>query len=423
MPFTDVALRALKPAEKSYKRADGHGLYIEVMPNGSKLWRVKYRLHGREKRQSLGRYPDVSLAEARKLRDQARALVSAGKDPAIERRKAKLVAALAAETTFISVATAFIEKRAKEGLAQSTIDKNRWFLELLDPLHALPVGEITPPVVLAALQRIEARGRIETTRRCRSFVSRVYRYAISFGMAQGDPAAHLHDALRKPKTKSHAALTKPEQVAHLLRAIEDLEGHLTTRLAMQILPHVMLRPGELRLAKWEDIKFEKAIWRIPAERMKMRKEHVVPLSRQVIGYLQELAKLTGPNGYVFPAFYGNRRPMSENTLNQALRRLGYSKEEMTSHGWRSTASTLLNESNKWNPDAIERSLAHTDRNAVRGTYHRANYWNERVEMHQWWSDYLDQLRDGGEVVSFEESSDTEPGNIVNLASRRQRYKN
>jgi len=418
-----VALRALKPAEKSYKRADGHGLYIEVMPNGSKLWRVKYRLHGREKRQSLGRYPDISLAEARKLRDEVRAMVSAGKDPAIERRQAKLVAALAAETTFVSVAREFIEKRASEGLAQSTIDKNLWYLEQLKPILSLPVGEIRPADLLAALKRIEARGKLETAKRCRSFASRVFRYAVATLRAENDPAAVLLGALKSPKPKHHAALERPEQVAHLLRATDEYEGNLITRLALQILPHVLARPGELRKATWDEFNFEKAEWRIPAERMKMRKPHLVPLTRQVLAYLRELHDLTGPEGFVFEAFYTWRRPMSENTMNQALRRMGYSKEEMTAHGWRSTASSLLNESGKFNPDAIERSLAHTDRNAIRGVYNRASYWNERVEMHQWWSNYLDQLRDGGEVVSFDESSDTEPGNIVNLASRRQRYKN
>lgn len=425
MAFTDVALRALKPKEKPYKKSDERGLYIEVMPNGSKLWRVKYRLHGVEKRQSMGRYPDVSLAEARKRRDEVKALVSAGKDPAIERRQTKLVAALAAETTFISVAREFIEnKMVGEGRAQSTVEKNLWYLDQLKPLQPLPVGQIRPADVLAALKRIEAHGKFETARRCRAFASRVFRYAVATLRSENDPAAVLRGALRNPKPKHHAALEKPEQVADLLRGIDEYEGHFITRIAMQILPHVMARPGELRLARWDEFNFEKAEWCIPAERMKMRKPHKVPLSRQVIAYLEELAPLTktGPAGFVFPAFHTTRKPMSENTINQALRRMGYSKDEMTAHGWRSTASSLLNESGKWNPDAIERSLAHTDRNAVRHVYNRSSFWHERVEMHQWWSDYLDQLRSGGEVVSYGSLTDAEPGKVVNLASRRQRYK-
>ena len=420
MAFTNVALNALKPKEKPYKRADGRGLYIEVMPNGSKLWRFKYRLYGVEKRQSFGRYPEVSLAEARRLREEAKALLSAGRDPAIERRQAKLVAALSAETTFDSVAREYIEKIASEGRAQSTIDKNLWYLKQLKALKPLPVGQVRPADVLAVLKRIEAKGKYETARRCRAFVSRVFRYAVATLRAENDPAAVLRGALKSPKTKHHAAFDKPEQVAGLLRAIDEYEGHLITRLAMQVLPHVMARPGELRMATWDEFNLEEAKWRIPPERMKMRKPHLVPLSRQVTAYLRELAQLTGPKGFVFPAFHTWKRPMSENTMNQALRRMGYSKDEMTSHGWRSTASTLLNESGKWSEDAIERSLAHTDRNQVRGTYARGTYWNERVDMHQWWSDYLDRLRAGGDVVSFDDSNEMEGQKIVSLADRRQR---
>ncbi len=226
MAFTDIALRNLKPKEKSYKKADGQGLYIEVMPNGSKLWRVKYRLHGVEKRQSLGRYPDVSLAEARKLRDDARALVAVGKDPAVERRLAKLVAAQSANTTFDSVAREFIEKRASEGLSQETTKKSYWYLDQLKPLHGLPMKEIKAPHVLAALKRVEAHGKYETAKRCRSFTSRVFRYAVANQCAEYDPAAGLAGALRNPRPKHHAALEKPEQVVHLLRAIDEYDGHL-----------------------------------------------------------------------------------------------------------------------------------------------------------------------------------------------------
>lgn len=422
MALTTVALNALKPREKSYKLADDRGLYIEVMPNGSKLWRYKYRLHGLEKRLSMGSFPDVSIAEARKRRDEAKAFIQAGRDPAIERRQAKLVAALSAGTTFSAVAREFIEKMAAEGRAQNTIDKSLWFLEQLKPLQPLPVGVIRPADVLAALKRIEAQGKYETARRCRSFVSRVFRFAIATLRAEIDPAAALRGALRTPKTKHHAALQKPEQVAGLLRAIDEYPGSMITRLALQIAPHVMARPGELRMADWEEFELEAAKWRIPAERMKMRKPHLVPLSRQVVAYLRELAQLTGPTGFVFPAFHTWKRPMSENTMNQALRRLGYTKDEMTAHGWRATASTLLNESGRWNEDAIERSLAHTDRNQIRGTYSRGSYWDERVDMHQWWSDHLDQLRTGGDVVSFESASDVDGDNVVSLATRRQRHK-
>lgn len=420
MALTNVALNALRPKERAYKRADGLGLYIEVTPGGSKLWRFKYRLHGVEKRLSMGSFPEVSIAEARKRRDEAREFMEAGRDPSIERRQAKLIAALSAETTFHAVAREYIEKRTADGLAETTIDKSLWLLDQLKPLHALPVGVIRPADVLAALRRIEAQAKYETARRCRSFVSRVFRYAVAALRAENDPAAVLRGALRTPKTKHDAALQKPEQVAELLRAIDEYPGSLITKLALQIAPHVMARPGELRMADWQEFDLEAAKWTIPAERMKMRKAHFVPLSRQVVTYLRDLAQLTGPTGFVFPAFHTTRRPMSENTMNQALRRLGYTKEEMTAHGWRSTASTLLNESGKWNEDAIERSLAHTDRNQIRGTYSRGTYWNERVEMHQWWSDYLDQLRTGGEVHAFESVADVVGDKVVSLASRRER---
>lgn len=421
MALTTMALNALKPKDKPYKLADERGLYIQVMPNGSKLWRYKYRIYGVEKRLSMGSFPDVSLAEARKRRADARAFIDAGRDPAIERRQAKLVAALSAETTFNSVAREFIEqKMAGDGRAQNTIDKSLWFLEQLKPLHGLPVGQIRPADVLAALRRIEAQGKYETARRCRSFVSRVFRYAVATLRAENDPAAVLRGALRNPKPKHHAAIQQPEQVGDLLRAIDQYAGHAITRYALQIAPHVMARPGELRMAEWQEFDLEAAEWRIPADRMKMRKPHLVPLSRQVVGYLRDLAQLTGPTGFVFPAFHTWKRPMSENTMNQALRRMGYSKEEMTAHGWRATASTLLNQCGKWNEDAIERSLAHTDRNAMRATYNRGSYWKERVDMHQWWSDYLDRLRDGGKVVSFDPSPVAEDGKVVSLASRRGR---
>lgn len=391
------------------------------MPSGSKRWRHKYRLHGVEKRLSLGSFPEVSLADARKEHAEQRALLAANRDPASERRQAKLVAQLSAETTFNSVAREFIEqKMVGEGRAQNTIDKSLWFLEQLKPLQPLPVGQVRPADVLAALKRIEAKGKYETARRCRSFVSRVYRYAVATLRAEYDPAAVLRGALRTPKPKHHAAIVKPEQVGDLLRAIDEYAGHAVTRYALQIAPHLMARPGELRMAKWDEFNLNAAEWRIPAERMKMRKEHRVPLSRQVLVYLQELAQLTGPTGFVFPAFHTWKRPMSENTMNSALRRMGYSNEEMTAHGWRSTASTLLNESGKWNEDAIERSLAHTDRNQIRGTYARGSYWNERVDMHQWWSDYLDQLRAGGTITPFGEPPSQDGEKVVSLASHRVR---
>ncbi|MCW3845967.1 tyrosine-type recombinase/integrase [Sphingomonas sp. LB-2] len=392
MPLKDQEIRALRPQDRIYKRTDERGLYIEVRPNGSKLWRFKYSYLGKDKRIAFGSYPEVGLAEARRKRDEARQKVRDGVDPVTERKREKLVAMYNAANSFEEVAKEYIDKMVREGRADTTTTKANWLLEQLAPIAARPVADLKPVDVLGALKRIEAKGKHETARRCRSFASRVFRYAVATGRAETDPTSVLRGALVTPKTKHHAAILDPKAVGELLRSIDAYSGHLITRIAMQVSPHVMARPGELRQALWPEIDLEKAVWKIPAERMKMRRPHAVPLSRQVIAFLTQLHELTGPDGFVFPAFHTSRRPLSENTVNQAFRRMGYAVGEVTAHGLRTTASTLLNESSKWSPDAIERSLAHADADSVRGTYNRGFYWEERVAMHQWWSDYLDQLR-------------------------------
>ncbi|RSY85988.1 DUF4102 domain-containing protein [Sphingomonas koreensis] len=392
MALKDLEIRALKPRDRIYKKADERGLYIEVHPTGSKLWRFKYAYLGKDKRLALGRYPEVGLAEAREKREEARRKLREGIDPLAERKRAKLLALYNASNTFGDVAQEYIAKMVADGRADTTTSKTNWLLEQLSPLAGQPVADLKPMDVLAALKRIEAKGKYETARRCRSFAGRVFRYAVATGRSETDPTAFLRGALVTPKTKHHAALLDPKAVGELLRSIDAYSGHRVTRLAVQISPHLMARPGEIRQALWPEFDLENAVWRIPAERMKMRRPHAVPLSRQVLAYLAELHPLTGPNGYVFPAFHTSRRPLSENTVNQVFRRMGYAVGEITAHGLRTTASTLLNESGKWSPDAIERSLAHADKDAVRGTYNRGAYWEERVAMHQWWGDYLDALR-------------------------------
>ena len=394
MALKDLEIRALKAQDRIYKRADERGLYIEVHPSGSKLWRVKYAFHGKDKRLALDRYPEVGLAEARQKRDEARKKVREGIDPVAERKRAKLLAVYEAANTFGEVAEEYIKKIIAEGRADTTISKANWLLEQLDPLAGQAIAGLKPIDVLAALKRIEAKGKYETARRCRSFAGRVFRYAVATGRAEHDPTPVLRGALITPKTTHHGAILDPTGVGELLRSIDAYSGHRITRLAMQISPHVMARPGELRLALWPEIDFENAVWRIPANRMKMRRPHAIPLSKQVVAYLKELHALTGPDGFIFPAFHTSRRPLSENTVNQCFRRMGYAVGEVTAHGLRTTASTLLNESGKWSADAIERSLAHADKDAVRGTYNRGTYWEERVAMRQWWSDYLDTLREG-----------------------------
>jgi integrase len=392
MPLKDVELRALKPQNRIYRRADERGLYIEVRPGGSKLWRLKYRHLGKEKRLALGVYPEVSLAEARRKREEARQKLREGIDPLAERQQEKLLAQFSAANTFGDIAKEYIDKMVAEGRAVATTSKANWLLDQMAPIAKRPIGDLKPVDMLAALKRIEARGKHETARRCRSFASRVFRYAAATGRAENDPTSVLRGALIAPQVTHHSAILNPEAVGELLRSIDEYSGNAITRLAMQVLPHVMARPGELRHAQWSEFDLVNAVWKVPPERMKMRRPHAVPLSWQVLAYLAELRPLTGPDGYVFPAFHTSRRPMSENTINQAFRRMGYATGEVTAHGLRTTASTLLNESGKWSPDAIERSLAHADKDLVRGIYNRGFYWEERVAMHQWWSDYLDQLR-------------------------------
>lgn len=402
MSLKAAEISAFRAGDTPYKKADAKGLYLEVFPNGSKLWRWKYRVAGKEKRLALGAWPDVTLAKARQLCEAARATLADGADPGLERKRAKATARISAANTFASVAAEYIEgKMVGEGRAETTLAKARWFLDLLRPaVGELPISDVDPQMLLAPLKRLEARGNKETAKKVRSFASRVFRYGVATGRCKTDPAALLQGALVAPKARHYAAILEPAKLGELLRAVDAYTGNPITRLALQITPHVFVRPGELRHAEWSEFDLDAAIWRIPAGKMKARRAHSVPLSPRVVALLGELRAMTGGEGYVFPALYSPRRPMSENTINVALRRMGFGKDEATAHGFRATASTLLNESGKWQPDAIERALAHGDSDAVRGTYSRGQYWEERVRMAAWWSDYLDQLREGGAVIPF-----------------------
>lgn len=397
--LTTIQINALKPREKPYKVADAKGLYILVNPNGSLLWRVKFRFHGIEKKMALGRYPDVGLKEARQKRDEAREQLEGGVDPLAARIQAKIEAEAAARTTFRVVTDEFIEKMEREGKAPATLKKMRWFRdELQSTIRHRPIAEISAHELLSALKRFERKEHFESAIRARSFSGRVFRYAVATLRAQHNPADILRGALITPKVKHHAALLEPAKVGELLRAIDGYGGKIETRIALQIAPHVYLRPGELRKAEWGEIDFDAAVWRVPAGRTKMRKPHAVPLSTQVVTLLRELRAMGNLGSYLFPANSTFLKPICENTLNVALRRLGFTRDEMTSHGFRSIASTLLNESGLWHPDAIERSLAHRERDSVRAAYHRGAHWEERVRMAQWWSDYLCKLRDGAEII-------------------------
>ncbi|MFN9499583.1 MAG: tyrosine-type recombinase/integrase [Erythrobacteraceae bacterium] len=402
MPLTDVAIRNAKPRAKPYKVGDTLGLFLLVQPSGGKLWRVKYRIDGKEKKLAIGIYPQVGLAEARRRRDAARELVAAGKDPGREKQREKVRSRIQAETTFDAIAAEFCHKRRRDGQkawAVSTATRSEYLLSLLKgSIGKLPITDIEPADVLIAVRKIERKGQLESARRTLQLAGAVFRYAVATARLASDPTRDLRGALTAPTVTHYGAIIDPARVGELLRAIDGYEGQPITKLAMQLAPHVFVRPGELRHAEWNEFDFEGALWTIPAGKTKMRKDHLVPLSRQSIAILKDLHALTGPDGYVFPSIRSRKRPMSDNTINAGLRRLGYSTDEMTAHGFRAMASTLLNESGKWHPDAIERALAHGDSDRVRAAYHRGAHWKERVAMAQWWSDHLDQLRKGAEVV-------------------------
>ncbi len=399
MGLSDASVRAAKARPSQYKLFDEGGLFVIVRPTGGKLWRLKYRHAGKEQQLSIGVFPDVGLKEARQRRDEARKQIAAGLNPSFEKKRAAVAASIGAANTFQAVAEEFIAKREREGIKGITADKARWLLgQLESALGSRPVAEIEPYELLAVLKKVELSGRYETAKRLLAFAGRVFRFAVATARAGRNVAADLEGALVSPKVKHHAAIIEPAAVGGLLRAIEGFDGYPTTKWALRLAPHVFVRPGELRMAEWTEIDLEGAVWRIPGARMKMNREHVVPLSRQAVAILKEARELTGDGRFVFPSLRTPLRPMSENTLNAALRRLGYGSEEMTAHGFRSTASTLLNESGRWSADAIERALAHGDSDNVRAAYHRGAHWQERVQMAQWWSDYLDRLRAGAQVI-------------------------
>jgi len=397
--LTYIQINAAKPREKAWTLSDSQSLYLVIQPNGSKLWRFNYRFLDKQKKLHLGGWPTISLAEARTRRDEAKKKIANGIDPALDKKRARIAAKYAAANTFQAVAEEWLVKCERDGLAPVTVDKIRWLLAKAYPLlGTIPIAQITPHEALAVLRKVEATGAYESARRMRSVLSRVFRYGVATVRCDKDVAADLRGAIAVPKVKHFAAITRPSEVGTLLRAIDGYTGHKVTVMAMRLSPHVLLRPGELRQAEWTDIDFDEAIWFIPAERMKMRRPHRVPLSRQVIAMLKELHEHTHWWKYLFPCLGKPRKAMSENAVNQGLRKLGYTTDQMTAHGFRAMAATLLNEMGEWNPDAIERQLAHVDTNQVRRAYARGEYWDERVEMMQRWSDYLDQLRDGGKIL-------------------------
>jgi integrase len=400
MPLTDTAARNAKPGDKTRKLSDEKGLYLEITPRGGRYWRLKYRFGGREKRLALGVYPDVSLKDARERRDEARKLLANGVDPGEMKKAAKRSTAEASANSFEAVAREWYAKFSPAWTeSHGGRILHRLERDIFPWLGTRPISQITASELLTALRRIENRGAVETAHRAMQNCGQVFRYAVATGRAERDPTGDLRGALPPVKEKHHASITDPKAIGGLLRAMESYEGNLITRCALRLAPLVFVRPGELRKAEWSEVDLDAAEWRIPAERMKMREQHIVPLSRQAVAILEELKPLTGRGRYLFPGARTNGRPMSENTVNAALRRLGYGKNEMTGHGFRSMASTLLNEQG-WHRDAIERQLAHAERNAVRAAYNYAEHLPERRRMMQAWADYLDTLSKGADVLPF-----------------------
>ncbi len=394
--LSDVTIKAAKPREKPYKVWDERGLYMLVTPTGSRLWRFRYRLAGREKLISFGDYRDVPLKRARERRDEARQLVADGIDPSAERQAERAAAA----DTFKAVAEEWLAMQAKT-LAEETVSihRGRLYSTLFPAFGNRRVNDIKAPDLLAVLRRVESQGTHETAHRLRALYGRVARFAIATGRAERDISADLKGALTPVQTEHFAAVTEPRAIGNLLRAIDGYVGQPSTEYALKLAPYVFVRPGELRGAAWAEMDLDAAEWRIPAERMKMGLPHIVPLARQVVALLRKLEALTGNGPLLFPGLVTPSRPISDNTLNAALRRLGIAQDEHTTHGFRSMASTRLNELG-FHPDVIELQLAHVEQNAVRAAYNRAQRLEERRAMMQSWADYLDGLKAGGNVVAI-----------------------
>ncbi len=389
MALTATTIKTCKPKDKAYKLTDGGGLYLLVSPSGGKWWRFDYRFQSKRKTLSMGVYPAISLKDARDRRDEAKKQLANGIDPAMVRKSQKHQQSQ--PNTFEAVAREWHDK-FKPGWSDTHASRLLRLLErdIFPWLGSMPVSDVSSPLLLQTIRRIETRS-LDTAHRAMQNCGQVFRYAIATGRQQNDPTHALKGAIPPIRDNHFASITHPEQIGPLLRAIEGYKGEFITQSALRLGPLVFVRPGELRHAEWSEINLEIGEWRIPSEKMKMGQPHIVPLARQSVVLLTELQPLTGTGKYLFPSVRSLDRPISENTINAALRRLGYTKDEMTGHGFRSMASTLLNEQG-WNRDHIERQLAHAERNKIRAAYNYADYLPERRKMMQAWADYLDTLK-------------------------------
>ena len=403
MPLTDTTIRNAKPSAKPAKLYDGGGLYLEVSPAGGKWWRIKYRFDGKEKRLSLGVYPDVSLKDARERRDTTRKLLANGVDPSENRKVQKTAKQYRAANSFETVAREWYVKHAPnwaEHHGNRVI--RRLERDIFPWIGGKPISDITAPDVLSTTRRIEARGALETAHRALSNCGQVFRYAVATGRATRDPTADLRGALPPVKAEHFAAVTEPKQVAELLRTLDGYQGTFTVACALKIAPLVFVRPGELRKAEWTDIDLDVAEWRYHVS--KTDSEHVVPLATQAVATLRELHALTGTGRFVFPGARSNNRPMSDNAILAAMRRLGVGKDEMSGHGFRAMARTILDEVLGVRPDLIEHQLAHAVKDPNGRAYNRTAHLPERRKMMQQWADYLDKLKAGADVISLRGSA-------------------
>lgn len=401
MPLTDAEIKNARFGQGKNKRFDGYGLFLWLKPNGSKLWRWKYRVAGIEKQLTLGVYPDISLKQARESCEAARKLLRDGVDPGFKRKVEKI----STGTTFDAVAAEYLALHAHE---QSAITQAKAKQQLRDfaskHIGSRSIGEIKPTEVLAMLKRIEAAGSHETCRKVKELCGRIFRHAVASGRAERDPTQDLRGLLKAPIAQNRPALTDPRKVGELLRAIDGYEAQPSTMYALRLAPHVFLRPGELRAGRWCEIDFEAKVWRVPAERMKMKRPHLVPLSKQALQILHEIHALTSERELMFPAIGAKARPISENTLNAALRRLGYdTSTQMCAHGFRATASSLLHELGH-DHAVIELQLAHKDKDQVAAAYNRSDRLVARTKLMQKWSDHLDTLKNGAKVVPIGRNS-------------------
>ncbi len=393
MKLTDIQVKNAKAGSKPRKLPDGRGLYLYLSVAGGKSWRLDYEFFGKRKTLTIGAYPQIGLADARRLRDEAKRNLSEGLDPSLAKKRDQLASKANAGNTFGVIADEFVEKLARDRRAEPTITKNKWMLnELAKKLRPYPITQITAKDILTVLTGIEKSGRVESALATRATIGRVFRYAIATARAENDPTSALRGALQRHVPVSHPALTTRGGMGEVMRAIYGYDGWPSLAGALKIQALCFARPGETRSMEWVEIDLLNAVWTIPAAKAKMRREHHVPLSRQSVAVIMRMKEMYGEGQYVFPSMMAGKKVLSENSMNSALRRMGIASHEHTAHGFRASASTILNESGKFNPDVIEAQLAHLDSSKVRRVYNRANYWSERVRMMQWWGDMLDEER-------------------------------